>query len=132
MVERRHIQRISFSPPITAKLGDTAVRLCDLSTTGARVEHSSGFAPGGTFAFHVSWRGEEFVIRALVTRCRLAPTTGAKTLGYQCGLHFVDVEGQSRDMLHRFLAVHVEASMETKRKHDERGEKKVASLSRSA
>jgi c-di-GMP-binding flagellar brake protein YcgR len=112
--EKRRIQRVSFESPIQARLGTTKVRLYDLSTTGARIEHRSGFTPGGSFLLTIEWQGEQTQIRATVTRCKLAAgSTGVATFRYQCGLRFGEMNADAKENLHRILAWHVESSLAT-------------------
>lgn len=111
MQEKRRIQRISFDTPLQAQLGPARVWLCDLSTTGARIEHRTGFAPGGAFLLAVDWRGEHLELRAVVTRCRLAQSTRTTALRYDCGLRFGDMSRTARKSLHRILADLVESSL---------------------
>ena len=111
MQEKRRIQRVSFDTPLEAQLGPARVWLCDLSTTGARIEHRTGFAPGGAFLLAVDWRGEHLELRAVVTRCRLGQSRRTTALRYDCGLRFAEMSRTARTSLHRILAELVESSL---------------------
>ncbi len=109
--EKRRIQRMIFETPLPSILGSIPVALCDLSTTGARIEHCSGFLPGGTFAFRVAAEGADFQARARVTRCRLARSSTSSALRYECGLTFVAISAEAKRRLHAFLAARVEEAI---------------------
>lgn len=114
--EKRRIQRVVFDSPVPAMLGDASVALCDLSTTGARVEHPSGFLPGGTFTFRLEWRGMTFEARTTVTRCRLGKSSHSSLLRYQCGLRFDELDPAARKTLHSLLAGEVEAALRARKR----------------
>lgn len=103
LVEKRRIQRVKFDVPVAASLGDVQVSLCDVSSVGARIEHLSGFLPGGTFTFKLVWRNRRFEARAKVTRCRLGRSQSSTLLRYQCGLRFVDMNREARALLHELI-----------------------------
>lgn len=78
--ERRHFQRLTLLEPIDAWFGDYAVRLIDVSATGALVEYDEPIPSDARALLRFWWRGEEVELMAET----------ARTLESRSGLHFLE------------------------------------------
>ena len=87
--ERRHFQRLTLSEPLDGWFGDFAVRLVDVSATGALVEHDEEIEPGSRALLRFYWRGQEVEMTAETVR----------TGDHRTGLHFVEENGTLRDLI---------------------------------
>ena len=87
--DRRVFQRLQLSQPLDGWLGDYAVRLVDVSVTGAQVEHDEPI-PDGRALLRFWWSGEEIEITSEVVR----RDDGAS------GLRFIE----ENESLRRFIA----------------------------
>lgn len=88
--ERRQFQRLNFTKPIDGWFGDYAVRLCDVSASGALVEHEDEIDDGSRALLRFWFRREEVELLAEIVR----RTDGS------AGLRFVEVS----DTLNKLLA----------------------------
>ena len=66
--ERREFQRLNLTRPVDGWLGDFAVRLLDVSATGAQIESDDEIADGSRANLSFWWHGEEIEITADVVR----------------------------------------------------------------
>ena len=78
--ERREFQRLNLSRPIDAWLGDFAVRLVDVSATGAQIESDEEIAEGSRANLNFWWRDQQIEVTSDVIR----------TADGRCGLRFVE------------------------------------------
>jgi hypothetical protein len=102
--ERRGASRIPIAGQIGARARATLdVRLIDLSTTGARIEHGELLRPGSACAFQLPPAIGPLVLTARVVHSAVigaAPTPdGERQLRYQSGLAFVNVTPEQRAAL---------------------------------
>lgn len=89
MTERRQYQRLHLTRPLDAWFGDFAVRLIDVSASGALVEYD-GAIPADTRALlRFFWRGEALEIL----------TETARREGRHSGLHFLEDSERLRHVL---------------------------------
>lgn len=66
--ERRHFQRLTLTEPIDGWFGDFAVRLIDVSATGALVEADEPIASDARALLRFWWRSEEVEVMAETAR----------------------------------------------------------------
>ncbi|MEO8032836.1 MAG: PilZ domain-containing protein [Acidobacteriota bacterium] len=66
--ERRQFQRVNLSKPLDGWFGDFAVRLLDISVTGALVEHDEDIDLGARALLRFYWRNEEVEVTAETIR----------------------------------------------------------------
>jgi PilZ domain len=78
--ERRHYQRLTLVEPLDGWFGDFAVRLIDVSATGAQIECDDPIPDDARALLRFYWRGHEVEV--------LAKT--ARTMNRRCGLHFLE------------------------------------------
>jgi hypothetical protein len=78
--ERRHFQRLTLLEPLDAWFGDYAVRLIDVSATGALIEYDEAIPADARALLRFWWRGEEVELMAET----------ARTLESRSGLHFLE------------------------------------------
>jgi hypothetical protein len=77
--ERRQFQRLNLAEPVDAWFGDYAVRLLNLSATGALVESDDVLPDDARGLLRFFWRGEELELLAKTAR-QLATQTGLEFL----------------------------------------------------
>jgi hypothetical protein len=104
--EKRRIQRIRPSEPIAATVAGVAVKIVDLSTVGARVEHEFPLSTGGMVRLQFTYSGETFDLSCQVVRCRLQRSVALRDGGivYNSGLRFADAEERSRALVRELVA----------------------------
>lgn len=78
--ERRQFQRLTLTEPLDGWFGDYAIRLVDVSATGALIEHDEEIEVSSRALLRFWWRGEEVEITAEIVR----------HADHQAGLHFVE------------------------------------------
>jgi hypothetical protein len=78
--ERRHFQRLTLLEPIDGWFGDFAVRLVDVSATGALIEYDEAIPADARALLRFYWRGEEVEVTAETVR-----TTASRS-----GLRFLE------------------------------------------
>ncbi|HYH10496.1 MAG TPA: PilZ domain-containing protein [Thermoanaerobaculia bacterium] len=88
--ERRHFQRLVLLEPLDGWFGDYAVRLIDVSATGALIEHDEEIPADARALLRFFWGGEEIELTAET----------ARSLGYRTGIRFIE---ESEPLL-RFIA----------------------------
>jgi hypothetical protein len=81
--ERRQFQRLSLTEPLDAWFGDYAVRLIDVSATGALIECDESIPDDARALLRFWWRGNEVEITAET----------ARAAGSRRGLEFVEDNG---------------------------------------
>ena len=99
--ERRRIQRINLDHPVSGRLSGMRVALLDVSTIGARVEHTFPLPRGQGLRLDFVWEDETITIQCEVARC--TPQKGAGSKTYVSGLQFVEPLGGSRAALLRMI-----------------------------
>lgn len=77
--ERRQFQRLNLAEPVDAWFGDYAVRLLNISATGALVESDEELPDDARGHLRFFWRGEELELLAKTAR-QLALQTGLEFL----------------------------------------------------
>ena len=87
--ERREFQRLNLTRPVDGWLGDFAIRLLDVSATGAQIECDDEIADGSRANLTFWWRGEEIEITSDVVR----------TAEGRIGLRFVEDSPLLRRMI---------------------------------
>jgi len=110
---RRNIERIRLSEPIIGRLGSTSVVLVDISTRGARVEHSISLATNARLRLSFSWDGDDIALDCIVVRCKLdrfSREPGGLTV-YHSGLSFETAVGESARHLRRLVLTHIERAL---------------------
>ncbi|HUF18062.1 MAG TPA: PilZ domain-containing protein [Thermoanaerobaculia bacterium] len=103
-IERRRIQRINLDQPVSGRLSGMKVTILDVSTIGARVDHTFPLARGRRLRLDFLWEDETISIHCDVTRC-ISPTGSGvvKPQGYTSGLQFVEPLGPARAALLRMI-----------------------------
>lgn len=66
--ERRQFQRLALREPLDGWFGDFAVRLVDVSATGAQIEHDEEIQTESRALLRFWWRGEEIEVTAETAR----------------------------------------------------------------
>lgn len=92
--ERRHFQRLTLTEPVDGWFGDFAVRLVDVSATGALIEHDDEIETSSRALLRFFWRGEEVEITAETVRHN----------DHQTGLHFVEENETLRSLIAKSAA----------------------------
>lgn len=103
-IERRRIQRINLDHPVSGRLSGMRVTILDLSTIGARVDHTFPLVLGRRLRLDFAWEDETISIHCDVTRC-LSPK-GSGTVQpqvYTSGLQFIEPLGAARASLLRMI-----------------------------
>lgn len=100
--DRRRASRFEAPAGIDATVSGVPVRLVDLSSVGARVEHEERF-PLTSAQLHIIWRGEKasFPIRA--ARSEIIGRHESR-LVYATGIQFVDAEAAAEKVLASILS----------------------------
>jgi hypothetical protein len=98
--EKRSARRIRLEPAIDGDLSHFPVRVVDLSSSGARVEHEAplSFHPGKRYLLEFRCDGEQFRLNCTVARARLEMNSAGK-LVYASGVHFVEVDEPTLERL---------------------------------
>ena len=78
--ERRAYQRLTLAEPLDGWFGDFAVRLVDVSASGAQVEHDEPIPSDARALLRFYWRGEEVEILAETARQIHANRLGVRFL----------------------------------------------------
>jgi hypothetical protein len=115
--EKRRIQRIRLDCPITAKLGNTAVDLVDLSASGACIEHPSALKTGSLIDLHFSYEDELISAACVVVRSRLQKRPSGEGAYYRSGLQFNDPKGPEVAALRRIVIDFVKRDLDARRAH---------------
>ena len=92
--ERRVYQRLTLTEPIDGWFGDFAIRLIDVSATGALVEYDDPIPDDARALLRFFWRSREIEVLAETVRTierRLA--LGETDVGQRIGPRHVDEEG---------------------------------------
>jgi hypothetical protein len=92
--------------PLAAKVaGRYDVRVLDISTGGARFEHTIVLRPGDACVLHLTVKGEKLTLLGRVVWCRqVGRTTGADSRPlYESGVAFDRVPPEARAALEKFL-----------------------------
>jgi hypothetical protein len=76
--DRRAYQRLTLREPLDGWFGDFAVRLVDVSASGAQLEHEDEIPAGAHGRLRFWWRGEELEILARTARTILENRTGVE------------------------------------------------------
>jgi len=87
--ERRRTQRIAPAQPIEGLLSKQAVKIVDLSTDGARVEHASPIAGRKVVELRFTFEGETLVVSCELIRSRLQRGRDSEAV-YCSGIRFLD------------------------------------------
>jgi len=64
--ERRRVERLPLSPPVTGRVQDRAVRLLDIGEHGTRLEHDEPLMVGGPHKLRFLWDGDEIAVDCTV------------------------------------------------------------------
>lgn len=107
--ERRRVNRITLETPMDGLLNKQAVRVIDLSTTGARVEHSTPMAGRKVVDLKLDTGEETLVVSCEIVRSRLQKSAADRqSIVYSSGLRFVDPVQESRGAIRALVASMVE------------------------
>lgn len=91
--ERREFQRLALNPPISAKLGTTAVSIVEIGVLGARVQHTDNL--DGEYAdLHFAYAGKQIGMKCEIVRT---------ARGMQSAVRFLAAIGESGDQLRDML-----------------------------
>ena len=107
--ERRRYGRIRLDEPLVARLGETPVRVLELSVVGFLVAHEARLVPGTTQHLKVDWQNDEIEMECNVVRStlyRLAKNLGDKSV-YHAGLRIVRFARDDFDRLRHLIAERV-------------------------
>jgi sigma-B regulation protein RsbU (phosphoserine phosphatase) len=64
--ERRRVERLLLTPPVTGRVQDRPVRLVDIGEHGTRLEHDEPLFVGGPHKLHFEWDGDEVIVDCMV------------------------------------------------------------------
>lgn len=78
--ERRAFQRLTLAAPLDGWFGDFAIRLVDVSATGAQIENDELIPPDARGLLRFWWRGTEVEILAQTARLIHESRTGLRFL----------------------------------------------------
>lgn len=90
MFEKRRTQRIHLYSPLYAVIDDVRVPVIDISTAGARIEHSFPMHVGSAVEVTLKYESTSFDIRCVVVRSRLQKSVSRDAIVYTTGLDFAD------------------------------------------
>ncbi|MEO8216398.1 MAG: PilZ domain-containing protein [Acidobacteriota bacterium] len=96
--DRRRVQRIRLEQPLRGHLSGMRVSVLDVSTTGARIEHSFPLSTDRTLRLHFIWQDQDVTLECHVTRCTTEQARGTLRV-YNSGLDFVEGAGGSKRIL---------------------------------
>jgi sigma-B regulation protein RsbU (phosphoserine phosphatase) len=83
-LDRRRTERLSLTPPLTARMEDCPVRILDIGVFGTRIEHDQPLVGGVRKQLRFDWDGEEIAVDCTVVHSE-------KTLdAFSSGLTFDD------------------------------------------
>jgi hypothetical protein len=86
MTERRSNQRVRLFTPVTASTEQGSVRLLDLSSTGARMEHLFPLRVGSEITLRLDYEQTHLEVEASVVRSRIQQK--ARRTTYTSAVHF--------------------------------------------
>jgi hypothetical protein len=98
--DKRNGRRISLDPPARGTLSHFPVRIVDLSTSGARIQHDSPlvFQRDRRFVLEFAYEGEEIRLDCCLARTRLEAGTSRRKV-YTTGVRFVESDGVGLERL---------------------------------
>src|SRR5947208_2208989 len=64
--ERRRVERMILTPPLTGRVQDRKVRLLDIGEHGTRIEHDEPLIAGGPHTLRFEWDGDEIAVDCAV------------------------------------------------------------------
>ncbi|HEX7810062.1 MAG TPA: PilZ domain-containing protein [Thermoanaerobaculia bacterium] len=120
--ERRHFQRLTLAEPLDGWFGDYAVRLIDVSATGAQIETDEPLPSDARALLRFYWRGREVEIIAETARVNELRT----------GLKFVEEDETLRELIAQSAAELLrafEANAAGERADNTIGEQTITSVS---
>jgi len=88
--ERRAYQRLTLTEPLDGWFGDYAVRLVDVSASGAQIEHDEPIPADARALLRFFWRGQE--VEILAETARLIHT-------HRLGLRFLEESDTLRSLI---------------------------------
>jgi hypothetical protein len=100
--DRRRASRFEAPAGIEATVSGAPVRLLDLSSVGARVEHEERF-PLTSAHLHITWRGQKANISIRAARSEIIGRRETR-LVYATGVQFVDVEPPAESVIASILS----------------------------
>jgi hypothetical protein len=93
--ERRRLERIRFSQPLSGSTSQGSLSILDMSLVGLRAEHSYPFATGRPVRLEIEWSGRTVALQCDVVRCRLVRSSVDGRVTYSSGLRFSRALGES-------------------------------------
>lgn len=119
-IERRKVLRIRLNEPIDAMILATPVRIIDLSTGGAGIEHDRPLYPGKTIRLDFRHGERAHSMSFEVLRCTLKKQeNGRSGVLYYSALRFADENSDARSALRGLVSHFVEMMV-----HEMRGSKR--------
>lgn len=88
--ERRSYQRLTLAEPLDGWFGDFAVRLVDVSASGAQIEHDDAIPDDARALLRFFWRGQE--VEVLAETARRVP-------GNRVGVRFLEENESLRTLI---------------------------------
>src|SRR5947207_4896718 len=110
--ERRRVERMLLTPPVTGRVQDRTVRMVDIGEHGTRIEHDEPLIVGGPHKLRFDWDGDEIVVDCTVVYSEKNGhgfTTGVKWSGTNDSIRRVVSCMADRDEMERLRKL-VEAS----------------------
>jgi hypothetical protein len=121
-LDKRRIQRIDLDQPVDANFLNTSVTLLDLSTAGARIEHTAPMKAGRQSRLEFEFGAARIAVLCEVVRSRLQRSSvKGGAIVYQTGLRFVDPAEPARATVRQIVAAIV-----TSRLHSGNGQPEAA------
>jgi hypothetical protein len=108
-IDRRKVLRIRLSEPIHGRIGAIPVKILDLSTGGAGVEHPRPLTPGKNVILEFAHLDKRYSMVFEVLRCAAKRSEMAGGgLAYYSALKFADDKDDSHEDLRLLVSHHVE------------------------
>jgi hypothetical protein len=107
--ERRRYGRIKLDEPLSARFGETDVRVLELSVVGFLIEHEGRLEAGDVRHLSVDWEGSPIPLECSVARSnlfRLGKTLGTKSV-YHTGLRIIRFENDGFARLRQLIATRI-------------------------
>lgn len=90
MFEKRRTQRIHLYSPLHAAIDGIRVSAIDISSAGARIEHTSPLPLGSGIDLTLKYEQKSVTIRCIVVRSRLEKSVNRDAIVYTMGVDFAD------------------------------------------
>jgi hypothetical protein len=114
LAERRRYGRISVDIPLSARFGETRVKLIEVSVSGFLIAHEGRLDDPKTRRLVLDWQGQPLDLGCSVVRSslwRLARTTEEKSI-YRSGLNIIESSRESFESLRQLIGERILRALE--------------------